>query len=64
MISSKKKETFFKTKNNELTAENKRLKKEAEKWGHEKSQKEKEIESYREMYEDAESRYVEAEKRI
>lgn len=56
--------TFFKTKNNELLAENKRLKKEGEKWEHERTQKDKEIESYREMYEDAENRYVDAEKRI
>lgn len=56
--------TFFKTKNNELLVENKRLKKEGEKWEHERTQKNKEIESYREIYEDAENRYVDAEKRI
>lgn len=56
--------TYYKTKNNELTAENKRLKKEGDKWEQEKRHKDNEIESYREMYEDAESRYVEAEKRI
>lgn len=56
--------TYYKTKNNELTAENKRLKKEGERCEQEKRQKDKEIESYRDMYEDAESRYVEAEKRI
>lgn len=48
--------TFFKTtKNNELLVESKRLKKEGEKWEHERTQKDKEIESYREMYENAEN---------
>lgn len=55
--------TFYKTKN-ELMTENKRLRKEEERWKHERLQKDREIESFREMYENAESRYVEAEKRL
>lgn len=55
---------YFKTKNNELFAENKRLRKESEKWDYEKKLKDKEIDSYRSMYEEADNKYVEAEKRI
>lgn len=44
--------------------ENKRLKKEAEKWEQEKNNKDKEIETYRSMFEEAENKYVEAEKRL
>lgn len=55
---------YYKTKNGELMVENKRLKKEAEKWEQEKNMKDKEIETYRSMYEEADNKYVEAEKRI
>lgn len=44
--------------------ENKRLKKEAEKWKQERNMKDKKIETYRSMYEEADNKYVEAEKRI
>lgn len=40
------------------------MKKEAEKWEQERNMKDKEIETYRSMYEEADNKYVEAEKRI
>ncbi|GAB1867744.1 hypothetical protein CAJAP_08823 [Camponotus japonicus] len=55
---------YYKTKNSEFMSENRRLRKDAEKCEQERIMKDGEIESYRNMYEEADNRYVEAEKRI
>jgi len=55
---------YYKTRNMEVTVENKRLKKEVEKLVQIKSQKEKEIEGIRMKYEEMEDKYIQAEKRI